>query len=215
MYGDFLFGDRDSGVKIGWYDSEKEKDTPAEKELFNLLKTYADSEASTYNNINLDDLIPIFKKLRKEYPEIALPQIDPSDYIYRGTIINKEQLKQLIKKPNIEEKGQNIIIPNQTYSSKRKVSSWSINYYNAATFAMDTAERKGEIPVVMRAMAKDADLYFDPTFMNKLSTMPEEETFNIVNPIKVDVMVIKEKNDEFEDIEESNYLSDGSYIKKE
>ena len=28
-YGDYLFGDKSSGVKIGWYGTEKEPDTPA------------------------------------------------------------------------------------------------------------------------------------------------------------------------------------------
>ena len=60
----------------------------------------------------------------------------------------------------------------------------------------------------MRAKAKDMELFFKPEFMNKLSTQIEDETFNIVSPIPVDIMVIQEKHrDEFEDIE-SGYLHD-------
>jgi hypothetical protein len=202
-FGNYLFGDKDSGVKIGWYDNEVESDTTAEKSLFNFLKQYADSEESTYSNINLDNYIPIFKTIKKQYPEIGDPKV--SGYIYRGTVINKDALERLSKEPNIDIIGQNIIIPNQEYSSRRKVSSWSTNYYNAATFAMSTAERKKGIPVVMRAKAEDAELFFTPKFMNKLSNQLEEETFNIVNPIPVDIMIIKEYEDEFEEIE-NDYL---------
>jgi cytidyltransferase-like protein len=202
-FGDYLFGDKKSGVKIGWYDSEKEEDTPAEQELFNYLKKYAASESSTYSNISLDHLIPAFKKIKKQYPEIGDPKT--SGYIYRGTVVNQDKLEKLLKEPNVEEIGQNIIIPNQEYSSRRKVSSWSTNYYNAAAFAMGTSERKGGIPVVVRAKASDAELFFNPKFMNKLSDQLEEEVFNIVNPIPVDIMIIKEYKDEFEDIE-AGYL---------
>lgn len=202
-FGNYLFGDKDSGVKIGWYNNELEPDTTAEKSLFDFLKKYADSEESTYSNINLDNYIPIFKTIKKQYPEIGDPKI--SGYIYRGTVINKDALERLSKEPNIDIIGQNIIIPNQEYSSRRKVSSWSTNYYNAATFAMSTAERKKGIPVVMRAKAEDAELFFTPKFMNKLSNQLEEETFNIINPIPVDIMIIKEYEDEFEDIEK-DYL---------
>jgi hypothetical protein len=202
-FGNYLFGDKETGVKIGWYDSEKEEDTPAEKELFNYLKKYADSEAETYSNISLDHLIPVFKKIKSQYPEIGEPKA--SGYIYRGTSVSNDKLEQLTNEPNVEEIGQNIIIPNQEYSSRRKVSSWSTNYYNAATFAQSTAERKGGIPVVMRAKANDAELFFNPRFMNKLSTQLEEETFNITRPLPVDIMIIKEYKDEFEDIE-ADYL---------
>jgi cytidyltransferase-like protein len=202
-FGNYLFGDKETGVKIGWYDSEKEEDTPAEKELFDFLKKYADSEAETYSNISLDHLIPIFKKIKAQYPEIGEPKA--SGYIYRGTSVSKDKLEQLADEPNIEEIGQNIIIPNQEYSSRRKVSSWSTNYYNAATFAQSTAERKGGIPVVMRANVSNAELFFNPRFMNKLSTQLEEETFNITRPLPVDIMIIKEYKDEFEDIE-AGYL---------
>jgi hypothetical protein len=202
-FGNYLFGDKETGVKIGWYNNEKEEDTPAEKELFSFLKKYADSEAETYSNISLDHLIPVFKKIKSQYPEIGEPKV--GGYIYRGTSVSKDKIDQLADEPNVEEIGQNIIVPNQEYSSRRKVSSWSTNYYNAATFAQSTAERKGGIPVVMRAKASDAELFFNPRFMNKLSTQLEEETFNITRPLPVDVMIIKEYKDEFEDIE-SSYL---------
>lgn len=197
MYGDHLFGDKESGVKIGWYREEKEEDTPAEKALFDILKKYADSEAEVYSNINLDHLIPIFKKIKKQYPEIGESKV--SGYIYRGTTISQDKFNELRKNPNISISSTEITIPNQEYSSRRKVSSWSTNYFNAAMFAMSTAERKKGIPVIMRAKASDADLYFNPSFMDKLSNQLEDETFNIKNPISVDIIVIKEYKDEFED----------------
>lgn len=203
-YGNYLFGDKESGVYIGWYDSEKEEDTPAEKALFNYLRKYAASEINVYNTMNLDDMIPVFKLIKKEYPEIGDPNV--TGYIYRGTAISKEKVDELSRNPNSEEIGQNIIIPDQTYSSRRKVSSWSTNYYNAATFAVKTSEVKGGIPVVMRAKAEDAELFFKPEFMDSLSGQYEDETINITNPMPVDVMIIKEYKDEFEDIE-AGYLS--------
>jgi hypothetical protein len=39
--------------------------------------------------------------------------------------------------------------------------------------------------------------------MDKMSTQLEDETFNITNPIPVDIMVIENYEDEFEDIESS------------
>ena len=58
-YGDYLFGDKESGTKIGWYNEEKEIDTPAEKNLFSILKKYADSTSDVYSTISLDNLIPL------------------------------------------------------------------------------------------------------------------------------------------------------------
>ena len=204
-YGEYLFGDKESGVAIGWYSSEQEEDTPAEKALFDTLKKYADSEESTYGNINLDSYLNIFKILKKNYPEIADSNLGEDVYIYRGTILNEEQLDKLKKEPNVETYRQGIVIPDQMYYSRRKVSSWSVNYYNAAAFSISKAERENKIPVVMRAKAGDAELFFNPKFMDKLSTQLEEEVFNTTNPIKVDIMVVEGYEDEFENIE-SGYL---------
>jgi hypothetical protein len=205
IHGDYLFGDKKSGVKIGWYKDEVEKDTPAESTLFNLLKKYADSEANVYSNISLDDLIPIFKTLRLEYPDVVGTNLSGEEYIYRGTAISKEKLQELEANAKTEFYNQGYILLNQTYSSRRKVQSWSTRYFPAAGFAVTTAENKGGVPVIMRAKAKDADLYFNPSFMEKLSTQFEDETFNIVNPIPVDIMVMENYEDEFENIE-SGYL---------
>ncbi len=202
-YGDHLFGDKESGVKIGWYNDELEEDTPAESTLFDLLKKYADSEAETYSNINLDNLVSTFKTIKKQYPEIGEPNV--SGYIYRGTSIPEEKLAELETNTATEQYNQGYIIPDQTYSSRRKVQSWSTEYFPAAGFAVTTAERKGGRPVIMRAKAEDAELFFNPKFMEKLSTQLEDETFNITRPIPVDIMVIENYKDEFEDIE-SGYL---------
>jgi hypothetical protein len=202
-YGDYLFGDEESGVKIGWYNDEKEEDTPAESALFDLLKKYADSEAETYSNISLDHLVSTFKQIKKQYPEIGEPNV--SGYIYRGTSIPEEKLIELEANAKTEQYNQGYIILNQTYSSRRKVQSWSTEYFPAAGFAVTTAERKGGKPVIMRAKAEDAELFFNPKFMEKLSTQLEDETFNITRPIPVDIMVIENYKDEFEDIE-SGYL---------
>jgi hypothetical protein len=206
-YGNYLFGDKDSGVKIGWYKDEVEADTPAERKLFDFLKGYADSEANIYGGINLDPYVNTFKKLKSEYPDIADPKLSPSTYIYRGTVISEEKAAALFSNPNKEETKDNIIIPDQEYSSRRKVSSWSTRYFPAASFAMSTAERGGEgVPVVMRAKAGDAELFFNSKFMDKLSDQFEDEVINATNPVKVDIMLIKNYEDEFEDIE-SGYLS--------
>jgi len=204
VYGDYLFGGEESGASIGWYPEEKEEDTPAEKTLFDYLKKYADSEAETYSNISLDSLIPTFKKIKKQYPEIGEAKVN--GYIYRGTAIPEEKLRELEANAKIEPYDQGDILLNQTYTSRRKVSSWSTEYFPAAGFAVTTAERKGGVPVIMRAKAQDAELFFNPKFMEKLSTQLEDETFNITNPMPVDIMVLQDYEDEFGDIE-SSYLS--------
>jgi hypothetical protein len=205
VYGDYLFGGEESGVSIGWYNDEVEEDTPAESKLFDLLKRYADSEAETYSGINLDSLIPTFKKIKKQYPEIGEPNIEGSTFIYRGTAIPEEKLRELEDNAETEPYNQGTILLNQTYSSRRKVQSWSTDYFPAAGFAVTTAERKGGVPVIMRAKASDAELFFNTSFMEKLSKQLENETFNITNPIPVDIMVIENYEDEFEDIE-AGYL---------
>jgi hypothetical protein len=205
VYGNYLFGDKESGVSILWYDNEKEEDTLAEHALFKLLKKYASSTADIYGTINLDHLIPILKILKKDYPEIADPKLNGETYIYRGTSIPKEKLNELMygakTEPYTKTYDQGIIIMNQMYSSRRKVQSWSINYNNAATFAASTAETKGGVPVIMRAKAKNAELFFKPEFMDKLSSQLEDETFSITNPIPADVMVLENYKDDFENIE--------------
>lgn len=204
VYGDYLFGDENSGVNIGWYKDEMEEDTPAESRLFVVLKNYADSEFKTYSNINLDHLIPTFKKIRKQYPEIGESKI--SGYIYRGTAIPEEKAKDIMYSSKTEPYKQGFIALDQMYSSRRNVSSWSTEYFPAAGFAVTTAERKGGVPVIMRAEASNADLFFNPKFMEKLSTQFENEVFNITNPLPVDIMFIEHYEDEFENIE-SGYLS--------
>jgi hypothetical protein len=113
--GNYLFGDKDSGVKIGWYKDEMEVDTTAEKLLFNFLKRYADSEANVYSTVSLDPYLETFRKLKKEYPEIADSKLSSSTYIYRGTVISEERAAELYESPNKEETQNNIIIPNQTF----------------------------------------------------------------------------------------------------
>jgi hypothetical protein len=195
QFGNYLFGDKDSGAKIGWYDSEKEPDTSAEKALFDLLKKYTDSIYTEYTNINLDDLIPTLKELKNEYPEVLDPKLNDNAYIYRGTTLSPKELDKLELNTNTTYFEQGYIVPNQTYSSKRQLSSWSTDYYPAATFAVTTSDEKGGIPVVMRAKVSNADLYFNSEFLSKLSTQPEKEVFNITNPIPVDVMVINLNED--------------------
>ena len=208
-YGDYLFGDKKSGAAIKWYDQEVEKDTPAEKVLFDFMQKYADSEINTYSNIDLDPYADLFKLLKQQYPEIVDPNIPPDTYLYRGTSFSRKQINSLdIKEDEIETYSQGYIIPNQEYKSRRKVQSWSTSYFVASGFAFSNKEQRGGHPVIMRAKAKDMELFFKPEFMNKLSTQIEDETFNIISPIPVDIMVIQEKyRDEFEDIE-AGYLHD-------
>lgn len=206
MYGNYLFGDKDTGAKVGIYSDEIEPDTPTEKDLFNLLKQYADSEFETYSKVSLDDFIPVLKKLKKQYPDIVNPNISSETYIYRGTSFTEEQMNKLkYKEEDIKTYEQGIIIPNQTYSSKRKVQSWSTSYFTASGFAFMSADKRGGQPIILRTKAVNADLYFKPEVMDKISTQAENETFNIVKSLPVDVMVVKEYKDEFEDIE-STYL---------
>lgn len=206
MYGDYLFGGEESGVSIGWYNEEKEEDTPAEKVLFDFMRKYADSEIDTYSEINLDPYLGTFKKLKKQYPELMDPKLSPDTYLYRGTSISRKQINSLdIKEDEIETYGQGYIIPNQEYKSRRQVQSWSTSYFVASGFAFNNQEKRGGHAVIMRAKAKDMELFFKPEFMNKLSKQIEDETFNIISPLPVDIMVIKEHKDEFEDIE-AGYL---------
>jgi hypothetical protein len=210
IFGNYLFGDKETGAnpRIGIYDKEMEPDTPAEKELFRLLKTYADSQRDTYSNINLDPYKDTFKILKKEYPDIAASTIPKDVYIYRGTTLPKEKVQELLENYENEEQKDYIIIYDVAYSSRRQVSSWSSSYYVGADFALSSRDLKPkEIPVVMRTKAADAELVFSTEFMDKISNFYEEEVINLKNNMIVDVLVIKddEHDDKFDNIE-SEYL---------
>jgi hypothetical protein len=210
VFGNYLFGDKETGAnpRIGIYDKEMEPDTPAEKELFRLLKTYADSQRDTYSNINLDPYKDTFKILKKEYPDIAASTIPKDVYIYRGTTLPKEKVQELLENYENEEQKDYIIIYDVAYSSRRQVSSWSSSYYVGADFALSSRDLKPkEIPVVMRTKAANAELVFSTEFMDKISNFYEEEVINLKNNMIVDVLVIKddEHEDKFDNIK-SEYL---------
>jgi len=202
-YGDYLFGDKKSGVDIGWYGEEREPDTPAEKTLFDFLRGYADSEQEDfgYSRINLDSYYNTFKLIKNEYPEIGDPQLLANQYIYRGTVLTKEKLKELLDEDLIKNYDPNkqITLTGKTYSSSRKISSWSTDFDTAYWFAITTMQDKlrgnkykepNFVPAIMRAVAGDGELYFKPRFMNKLSATDEDETFNAVNPMPVDIIIL-------------------------
>lgn len=191
IYGNYLFGDKESGVKIKWYDKEKEKDQNEEKKLFDKLKAYADSEYEFYSNNNIDDLLPILKKLKQQYPDIMDPELDDNQYIYRGTAVDIDTVEKLRQDPSAQDEKHNIIIPNRKYTLKRKLASWSTHYFVAASFAINTAERRKLVPIVLRTKSSNSELFINPEFMNKLSNQPEDEILNSTNPINVDIMLIK------------------------
>jgi hypothetical protein len=199
-YGDHLFGGKDTGVSIKWYSSELEPDTPAEKSLFDFLHKYADSEDANYAAMNLDSYYDTFKLIKNEYPNIGDSRLLNSMYVYRGTIIDKDKLDTILKKEFIRYNPfKTIIIPDQTYSSSRKISSWSINYDTAHWFAINQKLSKyskdpNKIPVVMRGVGKDTEPYFNMTFMNKLSNTNENEFLNAANPMPVDIMMLKKED---------------------
>jgi Zn-dependent peptidase ImmA (M78 family) len=196
-YGDHLFGGKDTGVSIKWYSSEVEPDTSAEKALFDFLHKYADSENENYTSINLDSYYDIFKLIKNEYPEIGKSILISNQYVYRGTIIDKDKLESLLSKEYIKyDPSKTTIIPDQTYSSSRKISSWSTRYQTAHWFAINQKLQKysnnpDKIPVVVRAFAKDTEPYFNQDFMNNLSNTEEYEFFNAANPVPVDIMILK------------------------
>jgi hypothetical protein len=204
FYGDYLFADKDSGVGIGWYPKEFEVDTPAEKNLFRLLGKYVRGEDNEHKNINLDSLIPIFRKLKRYYPDVVDPKLDPNSYIYRGTVISSEKLKELsLESVNskIDPDHTHEIIEDKIYRSNRNVNSWSTDIYVAAHFAFSSRYlNDNTIPIIIRAKVKDADLYFKPSFIEKLNQYNdnESETFNIINPIKADIIILyDDENDIF------------------
>lgn len=205
-FGKYLFGDKETGAnpRIGIYDEEMEPDTPAEKELFRVLKTYTDSQRDTYSNINLDSYKDTFKILKKEYPKLADPKIPDDVYIYRGTTLPKEKVQELLNNYNSEEQKDYTIIYDVSYNSRRLVSSWSTSYYTGTHFALTSRDLKPkETPVVMRTKAANAELVFSQEFIEKISTYYEDEVINLKNNMTVDILVIKddEYKDEFDNIE--------------
>lgn len=196
-FGDYLFGGEDTGVAIKWYPEEMEPDTKAEKELFDNIKKYVDSDAAWYSTMNLDSLIPLFKELKKEYPTIMDPKIPEGKYIYRGTSLSKEELARIDDKDKSHLYEQGHIIRNVEYSSRRKVQSWTLSYYTAAGFAAVGAEQKRGVAIVMRTKASNAELFLNPKFLDNINNQFEDEVFNITNPINVDMLVIDEYDENF------------------
>jgi len=196
-YGEYLFGGKNSGVKIDWYDEEKEPDTPAEKKLFDLLYNYVNVGPTDDNKgeWSLDSYYNVFQNVKKDYPEILNSNIPNNKPIYRGTSISPNKLNELFKthkmiKSTIDGK-EYIIILDTIYSSRRKISSWTPNFKIAfENFAHDIW-REGNYGVIIKAIAGNAELIFNPLFINKLSgnTFNETEIFNMTNPIKVDIII--------------------------
>ena len=199
-FGDHLFGDKSSGVKIGWYGSEKEPDTNAEKSLFDLLQQYADAEEGRYKHINLDSYYDLFKQIKAEYPDIGDSRLLNNQYIYRGTIVDREKLEKALKDSHTKyNPGKQTIIPDQTYTSRRKISSWSTDYQTGYWFAVnqkleDYQEDPDKIPVIMRSIVSNAEPYFNPVFMNKLSNTNEFEFLNAAPSMPVEIIVLSESD---------------------
>lgn len=195
MYGYYLFGDKTSGAEF--YGGHKETDINKESNLFKQLKKYVIGYKKEYSEIDLSNLVTLFHKLRKEYPEIVDPKLNKEAYIYRGTYITQEQLNNYSKGKDSIEYDQGYIINNINYNSRRKVQSWSTDYYNAATFA--ASKHNEGIPVVIRVKVKNADIFWNPHFINLINGFKEDEVLNTKLPLKADLMVVN--LDKFEDEE--------------
>jgi hypothetical protein len=194
-YGDYLFGGENTGVKIKWYNKVEEPDSPAEKKLFDLLYWYINVGVEDPGDWSLDKYLTTFRQIKKEYPEIIKSNVT-SKYIYRGTSLPPSQLFEIIKthKKTITKDKKFIIIKNYIYSSKRKISSWTPLFdVSSEKFARDTFG-VGNYGVIMRALTKNAELFFNTNFINQMSsvgtdTFNEKETFNATNPINVDIIL--------------------------
>lgn len=196
VFGTHLFGGEDTGVKIKWYDKEEEQDTQSEEELFNHISTYVKGNRDQYGNLDLAPLIPLFKQLKKQYPEIVDPKLSGEAYVYRGTSISEETLKKFSNNKQEPYNDSSYVIFDIPYNPRKKVQSWSTEYFPAASFAMSNETHainttgKKQIGVVMRVKAKDADLYFNPKFIDLINNLKEEEILNIKSPLRVDLIVI-------------------------
>jgi hypothetical protein len=193
IYGDYLFGGKDTGVTVGWYKDELEPDTPAEKELFFSLRKYAYPKKHGHSEkslISLDDYIPILKQLKQEYPEIVDPNLSPDTYIYRGVESSEEKIEELLNNNPNKDKitaynaVSYYVIKDLLYSSHHKISSWSLNLHTAHSFA--SSYKNG---IIMRTTALNTNLFFNPEFTDKLNPYEEKEVFNITNPVVVDILI--------------------------
>jgi hypothetical protein len=183
-------------VKIGWYDKIKEPDLEKEKELFDLIYWFINVGAEDPGDWNLDSYYELFKRLKKDYPEILNSNISGDSYIYRGTVFTPKQLKELINTHTLIDKKNYYIIKDYKYSSRRKISSWTTNFTVAGGFATDVYQ-EGNYGVVVRTLAKNAELFFNPKFILTMfnhyreDIIDEEEIFNATNPILTDVILPK------------------------
>jgi hypothetical protein len=200
IFGKYLFGDKETGAhpEIGIYDKEVEPDTPAEKALFKILKKYTDSQRDIYSSISLDQYKDTFQKLKKEYPDIADSRLSNDIYIYRGTTLPLDKVKELLSKHKSEEEKHHTTIYGVNYNSRRLISSWSTSYEVGVGFALSSRDNNPkEIPVVMRTQVENANLVFSQKFIEKISTYYEDEVINLKNNMVVDVLIIKD--DEYDD----------------
>jgi len=207
IFGDYLFADEKSGVEYGLYDKELEKDTPEEYKLFQDLKLYA--AGGDFEDISLDKHASLLKQLKKEYPSFIKTNLSPEDYIYRGTVIFKDKLIDLIKEKKIIKNKASYTVSNIPYTSKKIISSWSSNFFAAHDFAYETLLRKKNnnfIPAVLRVKVKEADVYFKDDFFVKISDNQEWEVLNMKQPINVD-MVIQRRDINNIKIRDKNELS--------
>ena len=137
--------------------------------------------------------------------------------MYRGSAVTEEKLEELKQGKNISyHKDNSYTILDAMYSSRKKIQSWTTNdiiafnfaYDNAFNYVYNTPLKNKLIPIVIRAKISEAEVFFNPKFLNKLSSAGENEVLNITNPIKVDILVLlTERHPLYKKPKEINKLS--------
>ena len=118
-----------------------EKDTKIEKQIFHIINDYLANMPGPDEKTNAIYVLRQLYKLRNKYPEDIIPKAEKA---YRGTIINKNFMKKLLKKvknPPVflphDRGARHYAIP-YLYTSKSEIQSWTTDPGIANYFAHES-----------------------------------------------------------------------------
>lgn len=110
-----------------------EENTPYERELLHVLKSWVDQSSDRTADV-LYSKFDILKKAAKVFPQIFLPETPNGTLVYRGLLLSNQKLLDMIHKTKREDWEIGETIKNYTmfryvnpisYTPNRPVQSWS------------------------------------------------------------------------------------------
>ena len=178
------------------YGPDYEPNTPEEEKLFWALGNYfGDAGKGKELGTMVDDL----KALKSQFPNMLNPTsttLPNEGYAYRGAKMPIAQYEKLIRKsvPDWGTFNQHARVDNPgiTYKSRGQYgfTSFTTDYTQAEKFANSWKEGGDFVNVIYGVKLDNPNLVVNPSFANRMSEYPEDETLYVGNSITPDVIAI-------------------------